>query len=324
MNTRRPDLERRPDDRSLELAAAYALGVFDEQEERELRALFGEDPAGIVREFEIAAAALDTALPAPGLVGPMPAGVRSRLAARGAEWTRASAAGRLPRASGGSSGAAAARETLPFVRTDWFAWGGWVAAAACLALALAGIWVSRSGMPAGGPSDAGQSFAVEPGATQQRIAEARSRLLYWGAAERGDALYASWTPLESPDPTARDAGGDVVWSNQHQAGYMRLEGLAPNDPGQFQYQLWIFDEDQKHPIDGGVFDVAPGQAVLVPIVAKIRVSKPTLFAVTVEKPGGVVVSDRERIALIAPEPKPVFECLPEGSVPAPRGRRSPS
>jgi len=39
--------------------------------------------------------------------------------------------------------------------------------------------------------------------------------------------------------------------------------------------------------------------VLVPIEAKLRVQKPTLFAVTVEKPGGVVVSDQKRIALVA-------------------------
>ena len=45
--------------------------------------------------------------------------------------------------------------------------------------------------------------------------------------------------------------------------------------------------------------LAAGADVLVPIDAKLRVQKPKLFAITVEKPGGVVVSDQKRIALVA-------------------------
>lgn len=39
--------------------------------------------------------------------------------------------------------------------------------------------------------------------------------------------------------------------------------------------------------------------VVVPITAKLKVNEPVLFAVTVEKPGGVVVSKRERIVVTA-------------------------
>lgn len=98
---------------------------------------------------------------------------------------------------------------------------------------------------------------------------------------------------------AANAGGDVVWSNQLQAGWMRIVDLPRNDPKVQQYQLWIFDAEQEHPIDGGVFDVDAAGEILVPIDAKLRVAKPTLFAITVEKPGGVVVSDRQRIAWVA-------------------------
>jgi anti-sigma-K factor RskA len=52
-------------------------------------------------------------------------------------------------------------------------------------------------------------------------------------------------------------------------------------------------------VDGGVFDVSSDGEVIVPINARLRVSRATLFAVTVEKPGGVVVSSRERIAALA-------------------------
>lgn len=94
--------------------------------------------------------------------------------------------------------------------------------------------------------------------------------------------------------------GEAIFDPRTSKGLLTIQGLAPNDPSVEQYQLWIFDatRDERYPVDGGVFDVpACGQAS-VPIEAKLRVDKPVLFAVTVEKPGGVVVSDR-RIALLA-------------------------
>ena len=74
---------------------------------------------------------------------------------------------------------------------------------------------------------------------------------------------------------------------------------APNDPSQSQYQLWIFDGTrEKHPVDGGVFDVNEAGEVVIPIDPKLPVGQPTLFAITVERPGGVVVSDQGRIAMV--------------------------
>jgi hypothetical protein len=46
-------------------------------------------------------------------------------------------------------------------------------------------------------------------------------------------------------------------------------------------------------IDGGVFDAPSTGEVVVPITARLR----ALFAVTVERPGGVVVSRREHIVV---------------------------
>ncbi len=88
-------------------------------------------------------------------------------------------------------------------------------------------------------------------------------------------------------------------------GLLRFSGLAKNDPRGAQYQLWIFDKtrDDKYPVDGGVFDVDQDSGdVIVPISARLPVAQASLFAVTVEKPGGVVVSKRERIVVTA---KPV-------------------
>ena len=94
--------------------------------------------------------------------------------------------------------------------------------------------------------------------------------------------------------------GDAVWSDERQEGYLHFKGLPPNDKHTQQYQLWIFDETQseKTPIDGGVFDVNENGEVVIPIHATLRVKNPKAFAVTIEKPGGVVVSDRSKIAAI--------------------------
>jgi anti-sigma-K factor RskA len=110
----------------------------------------------------------------------------------------------------------------------------------------------------------------------------------------------AWSATQ--DAAATGARGDVVWSASRQEGYMRFSGLAANDPAVSQYQLWVFDRerDERYPVDGGVFDIPAGGAeVVVPIDTRVPVASATLFAVTVETPGGVVVSSRERIALVA-------------------------
>jgi hypothetical protein len=156
----------------------------------------------------------------------------------------------------------------PGVALSWLAAGGWITAAAlvlCWLLFLA----PRSGPP---------------------VAK-----LYEQLRASQSALAVSWQDQKS---------GDIVWDNERQEGYMRLIGLERNDPQVSQYQLWIFDENQLEatPIDGGVFDVT-GTEVIVPIQAKLRVKKPYLFAITVEQPGGVPRSAREKIVQIAHVPK---------------------
>ncbi|MBA3503308.1 MAG: anti-sigma factor [Myxococcota bacterium] len=129
--------------------------------------------------------------------------------------------------------------------------------------------------------------------------EARAQLL----ANAKDVTTLAWTATD--DTAAKGASGDVVWSASQQKGFMRFVGLAVNDPKALQYQLWIFDKnrDQAFPVDGGVFDITPSGEVIVQISAKLPVGEPVLFAVTVEQPGGVVVSKRERIVVTAAPPK---------------------
>ncbi|HSN72465.1 MAG TPA: anti-sigma factor [Steroidobacteraceae bacterium] len=163
---------------------------------------------------------------------------------------------------------------------------GWYAAAAGLLLAIIGWWPRLDSPP---------TVTQEAQESPPSAAEARQQLLASGATTQ-----QAWQATE--DPAARGLTGDVVWNNERQSGYMRFRGLAANDPGQVQYQLWIFDASRgdQYPVDGGVFNVPAGaDEVVVPIDPKLPVSEPHLFAVTVEKPGGVVVSSRERIVALA-------------------------
>ncbi|MCU0647752.1 MAG: anti-sigma factor [Gemmatimonadaceae bacterium] len=164
----------------------------------------------------------------------------------------------------------------------WGAVAGWMAAAAALVL-----WVVA-------PRERVVTQQVE------RPVPATSAVRAMLVADTAAVRMLPWKA--TGDSAARGATGDVVWSADKQTGVMRFVGLASNDVRRWQYQLWIFDRkrDQRYPVDGGVFDVPPGATeVLVPITPRVRVGEAVMFAVTVEKPGGVVVSGRERIALVA-------------------------
>jgi anti-sigma-K factor RskA len=178
--------------------------------------------------------------------------------------------------------AAAPRAAAPAATARY----GWYAAAASLLIALA-AWFPRFET---------EAPAVLVEAPAPSVAEQREALL----AAAPTALTEEWTRTE--DPASAAVQGDVVWDESTQTGYMRFSGLPANDPSQSQYQLWIFDgtRDDRYPVDGGVFDVPAGATeVVVPIQATLPVRKAALFAVTVEAPGGVMVSSRERIVALA-------------------------
>jgi anti-sigma-K factor RskA len=137
----------------------------------------------------------------------------------------------------------------------------------------------------------------EPTARQEDPGQLRERLV----SSAADLVRADWTA--TADPLAGGVDGDVVWSRSRQEGYMRLRRLPGNDPRQQQYQLWIFDKSraewEARPVDGGVFDVTAGDEVVVPVSAKLEVREAALFAITLEQPGGVVVSRRENLLATA-------------------------
>jgi hypothetical protein len=258
-----------------DLLADRALVGLDDAEAHELRELGAEGD----ESYELAAAAVELAtLP----IAPMPAAVAERiLAGPRAHHPRTLAGWVMPQPPvevapqpPGLSPAAQPPTTPPARRRRRSA-PAWFAAAATVVIAVgAGAWWLLRDRAA------------------PTVAQARAELL-----AAGDATRLDWKAT----PEAASASGDVVWSRSAQRGFMRFVGLPPNDPTKSQYQLWIFDRqrDQAFPVDGGVFDVTSTGEVVVPITAKLRVDDATLFAVTVERPGGVVVSKREHIVVTA-------------------------
>jgi hypothetical protein len=171
---------------------------------------------------------------------------------------------------------------------------GWWVAAASLVLAMFG-WL-RPPHPTVAPvaSTPPPAPPVQLPAPPPTPAAERAALL-----ARPDSLKI--TLGATKDPGAAGMSGDVVWNPVTQQGFLHFVGLRPNDPQMHQYQLWIFDaaRDQRYPVDGGVFDVPANQGeVVVPIRAALPVGSAKAFAVTIEKPGGVVVSGRQHIVAL--------------------------
>ncbi len=132
----------------------------------------------------------------------------------------------------------------------------------------------------------------------------------WLPREDGRARFDSATVDRTPDRVAVTWGdwdspeiagvrGEVVWSESLQTGYMRFSGLPKNDTDRERYQLWIIDDrGMGQRISGAIFDSTGGETI-VPIEPGIRVQNAAAFAVTIEKPTGVWVSDMTRRVSIA-------------------------
>lgn len=255
-----------------ELLAQRATEGLAEDARLELEALLAQHPEMDDDGFDLAAAAIHQALA--GVDEQLPADLRERLIATGIEVVAESPPDEVANV--------VEFPTAP-PATPRLAW--W-AAAACLALAVVGWWPRLTPEPSPVP-------VAEP--APPTVADLRQELL-----SEPDVRTIEWAATE--DQAASGAAGDVVWSPTRQRGYMRIRNLKANDSTVVQYQLWIFDRarDERYPVDGGVFDMPKDTGdVIVPIDAKVFVNDPYLFAITVEQPGGVVVSDRERIVLVA-------------------------
>ncbi len=261
----------------LDLLSKKALeGLTDEEQEQldELMLTFGN----VDDSYELAAAAIS--MVDLKTKEPLPAHLRARVLADGERFIHLS-----------KEPAGQTSYTEPKASSWNWNWLGWAAAAAaCLILAL-NLWYT----PTQTPRDIAKNPPPSPVKEELSAAQLRQKLIDSGSG----LVQAKWSA--GNDKNIKEIDGDIVWSDAAQAGYMRFRGLPVNDKDKETYQLWIFDEtqDEKTPIDGGTFDIGDNGDVIIPVNAKLKASKPKMFAVTVEKPGGVVVSKREKIAALA-------------------------
>lgn len=249
-----------------ELCAGAALADLTLQEEFELAELAEELGTLPDADLEWLAAAAEVASVQSGNGDPMPAGLAQRLDAWAVNTAPPPPSNVLQ--PDVSQWRAIVRSPLT----------GWAAAAAVLIFSL--LFSQRDEVTQ-------KSQALSP-----RQAESRLRTQATDLIERN---FQGLGPYET-------AGGSVIWSDARQEGYMILEGIPANDRQTAQYQLWIVDPTRDEaPVDGGVFDIpADGSRVVVPITAKLQVTQPQAFLITLEKPGGVVKSKREiEVALAA-------------------------
>ena len=292
--------------RIADLLAERAVGGLDRESRAVLAQLLRQEGLEDDDTFDRAAAALALNQLQPE---PLPRHLRKRIEREAEIWFAA-----LDRSNVHAFPTPAA-EPEPVPNRGVSSMAGWWAAAAGLVLAAVGLWRAEGAAREAGlvkaelataRSEAAQLAeavterdariaSLQAGPPEFSPADQRLRLLE-------DSATGLWVWRATEDPAAGGVSGDVVWNSERQAGFMRFVGLQPNAPETSTYQLWIFDEarDERFPVDGGVFDVPAGAGeVVVPIQPTLGVSRPVLFAVTVERPGGVMVSSRERIALVA-------------------------
>ncbi len=273
-------------DRLMDLLAANAVDAISGDEQRELDQLLAAlptdsrgrtaDPTQIDRTIGALIAGFHEVVVADRMA--MPGAVRDRMTSRGGTMV-------------GSRGGAAPATPAVTPKAGSLPWIGWTIAAALAIVAVIG-WMRQP-----------PAAVVPPVPVPLTLTEQRQELI----ANQADTLQRTFGATE--DPAAQGVSGDVVWNNRLQQGYLRFRGLAANDPAELQYQLWIFDagrpDGMEFPVDGGVFDVAAAQTdpatgeIIIPINAKLDVVDPAAFAVTIERPGGVVVTKRERVLVLA-------------------------
>ncbi len=301
-------------------------------EEAELELIADELKMPLDEGFERAAAAADLALSAGEIraTPAMPEALRQRVMAAGQMWSRQQRTpgdeAMQPRTGsqkltlvGLDDGERTRRRERAGVLSGVRTWGGWVAAAACLAFAIN----TKMNEPRGGSSAGGIAAApgaVEPGPMQSADAtrslielirtksarEARAEIVRAAFKDSPDVVTvpilasASFSPDRVSVPQAL---GDVIWSGESQKGMLHLTALSPiTTPGDV-YQLWVVDalRDEKFPVSAGTFRVSASDAVtLVPFTPAVKVSYASRFLITIERNGGVVVTSGEDVTAVAP------------------------
>ncbi len=263
--------------------------------------------------FDHAAADFDLAFAAQQPQAVMPAELHERLLLKGQAWVRAQR-----ESAGDDSAHEAFQRSIPGVlrlveagqgdgqefgrvrvmRRAWRTapvWGGWLAAAACLLLAV-NLWSERRQ-----PSQSIMArHATEPMDASLASLAVRSPVALLDRFLNSARDFVS-VPVAAPRPEQNtDVEAEVIWSPSQQTGFLKVSGLPANNTGETRYQIWVVDGSRAdpYPVDAGMFDIPhSGGRYVVPINARLPIGQPKAFAVTIESPVGAVVSKPERVIL---------------------------
>jgi len=255
------------DSRLTELLADQALVGLTNEQELELETLLARE--GREGEWSLAttAALLELGMLKSDDWEPMPEEVQHRLVKAGNGWATATSSVLKPPTLSESPVMAMSRRATRLVWSS----GPWLVAAASFILVAIAV------------------YSWSPW-TRQDIVHVVNR--------DPDREVIHWKDWDNPE--VKGVLGEVVWCEDQQLGYMRFVGLRPNDPSKEQYQVWIVDErGMGQRISGGVFDAEDDGETIVPVKPAMPVRGAKLFAVTIEPPGGLWVSDMTRRVTVA-------------------------
>lgn len=277
------------DEQKLDLIIDLALGQQDTNDHN-----LSDD--SLQSEIEQAAALLDVAAATSNPIE-MPSGFADRIKAKVSEYPNQTSTSFEDENERDQSPIPFPSSNETSIGSRLFQWTPWVIAAASVMIAAVSI------------------FMLRPTQTQIPLDLNTDRLALIDDTPPDQLIQWDWISTDD-EAVVGEVIGDVVWSDALNKGYMRISGLAVNDPSLKQYQLWIFDATNptgdlpqfgegllsQRPIDGGVFNIDTNGEIIIEINAKLLVEQAAAFAITVEPPGGVVVSDRSRVPLLALAP----------------------
>jgi anti-sigma-K factor RskA len=272
-----------------ELAASYVLDALDGEERAALEAHLPAcaECRAAVASFRDAAAML--AYAAPPVPVPAESGVRERLLRRAREVRPISSA---PSAAPPAAPPAPPPAPPPSITVETRggaprparqaparrgAWPAWVAAAACLTLAVAA--------GAGWLGERAERERLADALAAQRVEVARDR----AALARRDSILTAFTGPEvhvvSLAAAAAKPAVRVFWNHTRDVFIVDAHGLPPAPAGR-TYQLWALPAG-KGPISMGTFDASAREATVLAVSAEIEAAGfIEQCALTLEPAGG--------------------------------------
>jgi hypothetical protein len=303
--------------------------------EADLKLLLQRTGTAFDESYELAAAAADVALRGPAPKGELPAELRQRILAAGEQWLARRAAGEsdaveyqslpmdiaeplariTPRLAEQRSAGSLARQ-----------YGGWLAAAACLGLAVL-VSLQRQSTPPLTPTVTANGGATFSNAARNIEDQVRSLL-----SDASTVVVSLLSDDQAGDKPADLVGpptpaAQVIWSGEHQQGFVRVSGLRPIEQPGDQYQLWVFDtlRGGTTPVPLGVFDVQQAGAVtLVPITTPLKIGHAATFAITVERAGGSLQPSPNSLVVIGGQRPPAPSPAGETAEPTPTPANTPA